>query len=71
MGADRLFLGYASTLAQAANTSTSARTTSGQGDYTAQKQVDKKVASALPAISKRKRIKTSQDSQSGHSAENA
>jgi hypothetical protein len=71
MGAERLFLGYASTVAQAANTSTSARTASGQGDYTAQKQVDKKVASALPAISKRKRLKPSREIRPGHSAENA
>jgi hypothetical protein len=54
MGAERLFLGYASTVAQAANTSTGARIVSGQGDYVAQKQVDKKDMAAPPAPAKKK-----------------
>jgi hypothetical protein len=59
MGAERLFLGYASTVAQAANTSTGARIASGQGDYAAQKQVDKKEMASPPATIKKKRLRHS------------
>jgi hypothetical protein len=56
MGAERLFLGYASTVAQAANTSTGARIVSGQGNYAAQKQADRNGPPSLhPATNKRKK----------------
>jgi hypothetical protein len=55
MGAEHLSLSYASTVAQAANTSTSTRIVPGQGDYAAQKQVDKN-HSAPPIIKGRKKL---------------
>jgi hypothetical protein len=42
MGAERAFLGYASTAAQAANTSTGIRVSFGKGDYAIQKLADTK-----------------------------
>jgi hypothetical protein len=42
MAAERAFLGYASTAAQAANTSTGIRVSLGKGDYAVQKLADVK-----------------------------
>jgi hypothetical protein len=56
MGAEHLYFGNASAIAQAANKSMSARIVPGQGNYLAQKQADKNDPAAYPTTSKREKI---------------
>jgi hypothetical protein len=49
MAAERAFLGYASTAAQAANTSTGIRVSIGKGDYAVQKLADAKPTPTVAA----------------------